>query len=95
MAAERYPALPSAERALLACLLDECAPLLAALDALGEAAAVVAGSPDATRFAAWRIWTARAREVFEAADRAWGASLPWLEREAAPEPRRRSKRAGR
>jgi hypothetical protein len=94
MAAERYPTAPSAERALVAGLLDVCARLHGALDVLGEAAAVVADSSDADRFAAWRLWTARAREVFEAADRAWGASLPWLERDAAPEARRRSRRAG-
>lgn len=79
LAAERYPESPPAERALAACLIDECAPLFMALDALGEAAALVAGSDDAGRFAAWRVWTGRAREVFEAADRAWGASLRWLE----------------
>jgi hypothetical protein len=95
LAAERHPGAPPAERALAACLIDECAPLFAALDALGDAAASVAGSDDAGRFAAWRVWTGRAREVFEAADRAWGASLRWLEPAAtAGPPMRRSRRAG-
>jgi hypothetical protein len=96
LAAERYPDAPPAERALAACLIDECAALFAALDALGEAAALVADSDDAGRFAAWRAWTGRAREVFEAADRAWGASLRWLEPgpPVATTATRRSRRRG-
>ena len=87
MSAERFPESPPDRRALEAELQERAERLLAALDALGDAARGVRASDPARRFAAWREWTRAAARVFEEADRCWLESLPALV--APPERRRR------
>ena len=65
-------------RALEAELEELAAPLLAALDALGAAAADLAAADAAGRPAAWRAWSAALGRAFAAADGAWEATLPVL-----------------
>lgn len=71
LAAERYPGEPPERRALEAELLDESAALLAALDALHQAARALAGSSETERFARWRAWQRALQVVFERADACW------------------------
>jgi hypothetical protein len=70
-AAERYPDEPPERRALHAELVDDVAPLLARLDALGAARTSLEQSADAVRYDAWRAWTAALQRVFDCADECW------------------------
>lgn len=82
LVAERASLRPSARRSLEAQVLDEADGLFGALAALGDAADAVRSGDDANRFVDWRLWAARARDVFVQADRCWMAAWPLLN--AAP-----------
>ena len=84
LVAERSLPTASARRSLEAQALDEAEGLYAALGALDVAADALRMGEDAVRFAAWREWASRARDVFTHADRCWLAVWPLLQREAVP-----------
>jgi hypothetical protein len=69
---------PARERALEAELSDGIEGLAASLEALRELAA--AAARDVDDLARWRTWAAGVQQVFEAADRAWVAIEPTMER---------------
>jgi hypothetical protein len=89
LASERYPDSGPDRRALEAELLDHAERMLAALDALGEAADQVRASTPVSRLAQWRAWTLCAQRLFEEADRCWFAIMPALSEALVPAPRRR------
>ncbi|MES2523690.1 MAG: hypothetical protein V4617_13375 [Gemmatimonadota bacterium] len=66
------PGDPAAQRALAAALEDEAEGLFVALERLSLAAEDLRGSAGDLQIADWRRWVARLREVYAAADEAWG-----------------------
>jgi hypothetical protein len=66
------PGNPAAQRALAAALEDEAEGLFLALDRLALAADELRGSAEDTQIADWRRWTECLRQLFAAADEAWG-----------------------
>jgi len=69
---------PARRRAIEAELSDNAEGLMAALDALGEAAALAAADVD--DLARWRSWAGAVQRVFEVADRVWTTVEPLMER---------------
>jgi hypothetical protein len=69
---------PARQRALEAELADGVELLDESLDRLRELAAAAAGDVD--DLSRWREWAAAVQQVFEAADRAWVAIEPSMER---------------
>jgi hypothetical protein len=78
-ARERADGHPARQRALEAELSDGIEQLESALARLQELAAQA--SRDVDDLARWRAWASGVQEVFEAADRAWVAIEPTMERE--------------
>jgi hypothetical protein len=70
-ALDRCPASAADRRSLEAFLFEGAEGLLARLEELGRAAAVVRAASDAERYDRWREWTRVVRLVFDEADRCW------------------------